>query len=77
MPSFAAGAAELPELVMTLSRGLVMIGRAVAGVAQGSAREALLVAPALSWLSAALLVLSGLAVARVMSRRRVLQEGGM
>jgi len=77
MPSFAAGAAELPELVMTFSRGLVMIGRAVAGVAQGSAREALLVAPALSWLSAALLVLSGLAVARVMSRRRVLQEGGM
>jgi hypothetical protein len=77
MPSFAAGAAELPELVMTLSRGLVMIGRTVAGVAQGSAREALLVAPALSWLSAALLVLSGLAVARVMSRRRVLQEGGM
>lgn len=77
VPSFMAGADELPELLMTLIRGLVMIGRTVAGVAQGSARDALLVAPALSWLSAGLLVLSGLAVARVMSRRRVLQEGGM
>ncbi|MCK6586814.1 MAG: hypothetical protein L6Q76_04430 [Polyangiaceae bacterium] len=77
LPSFIAGADELPELLMTLIQGLVMIGRTVAGVAEGSARGALLVAPALSWLSAGLLVLSGLAVARAMSRRRVLQEGGM
>lgn len=77
LPSFIAGADELPELLMTLIQGLVMIGRTVAGVAEGSARDALLVAPALSWLSAGLLVLSGLAVARAMSRRRVLQEGGM
>jgi hypothetical protein len=77
LPSLVVGTQELPEILMTVFRGLVMIGRTVAGVAQGSARDALLVAPALSWLSAMLLVLSGLAVARVMSRRRVLQEGGM
>jgi|GEM_PF-1762821 len=77
LPSLVVGTHKLPELLMTVFRGLVMIGRTVAGVAQGSARDALLVAPALSWLSAVLLVFSGLAVARVMSRRRVLQEGGM
>jgi hypothetical protein len=77
MPSFIAGTHKLPELIMTVIRGLMMIGRAVVNVAEGSAKDALLVAPALSWLSAVLLVLSGLAVARVMSRRRFLQEGGM
>lgn len=76
-PSIVAGTHKLPELVMTAFRGLVLMGRMVAGVAQGSASDALLVAPALSWLSAGFLVLSGLAVARVMSRRRVLHEGGM
>lgn len=77
MPSIIAGSQKLPELIMTAVRALALIGRTVIGVAQGTASDALLVAPALSWLSAFLLVLSGLAVARVMSRRRVLREGGM
>jgi hypothetical protein len=76
-PSIVAGTHKLPELVMTAFRGLILMGRTVASIAQGSASDALLVAPALSWLSAVFLVLSGLAVARVMSRRRVLHEGGM
>lgn len=76
-PSLIVGTAELPEMVMTLIRALSLIGRALVGLAQAGARGGLEVAPALSWISAGLLVIAGLVIARASARRRVLQEGGM
>jgi hypothetical protein len=76
-PSLIAGTARIPEIVTTVLRALMLIGRSAIDLARAGASGGLGVAPALSWLSAGLLVIAGLVVARTMSRRRILQEGGM
>jgi hypothetical protein len=76
-PSLIAGTARIPEILMTVLRALMLIGRTGIDLARAAVSGGLGVAPALSWLSAGLLLIAGFVVARAMSRRRILQEGGM
>jgi len=73
IPSLMKGLPKVPDFILSVARMLPVIGRSLVTFIQGAVSGTAGVAPALTWLSAALFLIAGLALARTMSRRHSLQ----